>query len=270
MTAPRNAESPASVIALLTDFGVQDPFVGVMKAVIWARCPGIAIVDLTHAVAPQNVVEGAFWLERAFRWLPPGAVCVAVVDPGVGTERRALAVAAHGRTFLGPDNGLLAAAVASDPNRRVYEIDVSKIALPVPSRTFHGRDVFAPAAAEIAAGRVQLSALGPIVVESVPSPVPDLKVGSGQVEGTVVTIDRFGNLITNISAESIAGFARPRVLIGGRDLPVRETYADVPVGQQLALVNAFGTIEVAERDGNAASTLGLGRGASAVVLPTAG
>lgn len=259
----------ASVIALLTDFGVDDPFVGVMKAVIWARCPGASIVDLTHAVAPQNVLEGAFWLERTFRWLPAGAVCIAVVDPGVGTERRALAVEAHGRIFVGPDNGLLAAAVCSDSDRRVYGIDITMLGVPTPSKTFHGRDVFAPVAAEIAAGRLRPSDLGPARAELSPSPVPELKVGAAEVEGIVVTVDRFGNLITNITVESIARVARPCVRIAGHTFPIRETYADVPVGQQLALVNAFGTVEIAERDGNAALTLRLGPGASAVVTPSA-
>src|SRR5262245_13106860 len=131
-----SGRSAAGVIALLTDFGTVDPFVGVMKGVIWARCPGVAIADLTHAVPPQNVAEGSFWLERSFRWFAAGSVFVAVVDPGVGTERCALVVEAHDRVFIGPDNGLLAAAVSSDPHRRIHEIDIAKVGLATPSRTF--------------------------------------------------------------------------------------------------------------------------------------
>jgi S-adenosylmethionine hydrolase len=253
------------VIGLLTDFGTIDPFVGVMKAVIWSRCPGAAIADLTHAIQPQNVVEGAFWLERAFYWFPEGSILVAVVDPGVGTARRALAVEAHGRVFVGPDNGVLAAAVWSDPKRRVYEIEVAKLGLAVPSRTFHGRDVFAPVAAEIASGRLRPSGVGPPRPEIVASPVPPIDVGAGRAQGVVVTVDRFGNLITNITAESIAHIERPRLLIAQHEFPIRETYADVSPGEFVALLNAFGTVEVARRDGDAASSLDLGRGASAVV-----
>jgi S-adenosyl-L-methionine hydrolase (adenosine-forming) len=265
LTGVENGRSAGTVIALLTDFGTADPFVGVMKGVIWGRCPGVAIADLTHAISPQNVAEGAFWLERSFRWFGAGTVFVAVVDPGVGTERRALVVEAHDRVFVGPDNGLLSAAVSQDPKRRAYEIDVVKVGLPAPSRTFHGRDVFAPVAAEIAAGRIRPPDLGPAGRDLAPSPVPAPVVRAGQVEGTVVTIDRFGNLITNITAESIASIEEPCVRMGEREFSIRETYSDVAPGHCLGLVNAFGTVEVALRDGDAASSLGLGRGASALV-----
>lgn len=260
-----NGRSAGTVIALLTDFGTADPFVGVMKGVIWARCPGVAIADVTHAISPQNVVEGAFWLEKTFRWFAAGTVFVAVVDPGVGTERRGLVIEAHDRVFIGPDNGVLAGAVASDAARRVYEIDTVKVGLPVPSRTFHGRDVFAPAAAEIVAGRIVPPDFGRAASDFVPSPVPAPVLQGEQVEGIVVTIDRFGNLITNIAAESIAAIEQPHVRIGNHDFRIRETYADVPAGHCLGLINAFGTVEVAQRDGDAASSLGLGRGASASV-----
>jgi S-adenosyl-L-methionine hydrolase (adenosine-forming) len=264
LTRVENGRSAGRIVALLTDFGTADPFVGVMKAVIWGRCPGASIVDLTHAVSPQNVVEGAFWLERTFKWFGAGSVFVAVVDPGVGTDRRALVVEAHDRVFVGPDNGLLAASVLSDAQRRVYEIDVVKAGLPAPSRTFHGRDVFAPVAAEIAQGRIRPSDFA-LTRDLAPSPVPELAVLAEQVEGTVVTVDRFGNLITNITAESIATIDRPCLRIADLELPIRETYSDVAPGHCLALLNAFDTVEVAQRDGSAAALLNLGRGASALV-----
>jgi S-adenosylmethionine hydrolase len=261
---------PGGVIALLTDFGTDDPFVGVMKAVIWGRCPGASVADVTHAVLPQNVAEGAFWLERTFRWFARGSVFVAVVDPGVGTARRALVVEAHDRVFLGPDNGLLTAAVSSDPHRRVYEIDIARIGLPEPSRTFHGRDVFAPVAAEIASGRIRPSDVGSVRHGLTASALPPLDIGRGQVRGTVVTVDRFGNLITNITVQSIAAIERPRVALAPHEFPILETYADVAPGECLALVNAFGSVEVAQRDGSAAASLQLGRGASAVVRAGSG
>lgn len=261
---PAPHEAPGRpVIALLTDFGTRDPFVGVMKGAILRRCPGASIVDLTHAVPPQSVSEGAFWLDRCVPWLPSRTVFVAVVDPGVGTERRPLVVEARSMVFVGPDNGLLAPAL-DDAGRRVFEIDPSTSGLAVPSRTFHGRDVFAPVAAEIAAGRMAACDAGPPVADPVPSALARPEVHEDFVEGSVVTIDRFGNLITNIDERHVA-VDGAGVSAGTLDLPISKTYGDVPSGGFLALVNSFGTIEVARRDGDASAALGLGRGARVVL-----
>jgi S-adenosylmethionine hydrolase len=251
--------------ALLTDFGTRDPFVGVMKGVVLSRCPDAAIIDLSHDVPPQNVGEGAFWLERSFRFLPEGAVVVAVVDPGVGTARRALAARAHGRLFVGPDNGLLAPVLASDGRAETRAVSLERLGLPPPSRTFHGRDVFAPVAAELAVGRLALSDVGPEVADVVPCPRLPPARKPGRVEGTVVTVDRFGNLITDIDRTLISDLGEVVVEVGSLGLELAETYADAGRGDYVAIVNAFDTVEIARRDGNAEAALGLGRGSRVVV-----
>jgi S-adenosylmethionine hydrolase len=253
------------VVALLTDFGLVDPFVGVMKAVIVARCPEVTLLDVTHAVPAQSIAEGAFWLERSFRWFPPGTVFVAVVDPGVGSARRAIVAEAHGRTFLGPDNGLLFPTLVSDPDARVHAIDPGSLGLPPPSATFHGRDVFAPVAADLAARRLSPSSVGPRVEQPVAGGFPRVTRRAGDVEGEVVTVDHFGNLITNV--EGGPSPLGATVELGGAAVPLVRTYADANPGDLIALVNAFDVVEIAQRDGNAARALALGRGARVVLHP---
>ncbi|HEX4477809.1 MAG TPA: SAM-dependent chlorinase/fluorinase [Polyangiaceae bacterium] len=259
------------VIALLTDFGTRDPFVGVMKGVILSRCPAAAVVDLTHEIPPQRIEEAAFWLERCFRGFPEETVFVAVVDPGVGSSRAALVARAHGKWFVGPDNGVLAGVLELDGARQVRRIDPARLGLPMPSRTFHGRDVFSPVAAELASGRLTLHAFDARDVSdatsvpfvALPKRVPVVQVD--RIEGTVVTVDRFGNLITNVAAGLLERLAGAVVEVGGARAPLRETYSDVESGALVALVNAFDVLEVAERDGDAAKTLGVGREATVLV-----
>jgi len=265
-------ESPAppglGVITLLTDFGLADPFVGVMKGVIVSRFAEARIVDLCHGVAPQQIEEGAFWLERSFRWFPPGSVHVAVVDPGVGSVRRAIAVRAAGHYFVAPDNGILSGPLWNEA-AEVRALDLHSLGLPEPSRTFHGRDVFAPVAAELASGRVRFDALGNIC-RAERGALERCVVDDLGIQGKVMTVDRFGNLITNIEASLLDSFQPPRVWVGGRACPVVQTYSDAAEEELVALVNAFSTLEVAVRNGNAAGYLGLGRGAPVRVERTAG
>jgi S-adenosyl-L-methionine hydrolase (adenosine-forming) len=255
----------SGVVALLTDFGTDDPFVGVMKGVILSRFPAVRLVDLTHGIRPQDVVHGAFWLERSFRWFPGGTVHLAVVDPGVGTERAALAARAHGQLFLGPDNGLLAEVLARDGSAEVRRIEPSRLALPVPSATFHGRDLFAPIAAELAAARLAFEAVGPEAQPSVGRLLAPPVRGADCVSGSVVCADRFGNLISNVEAHLLDGVRRPLVEIAGITRPLLRTYGEAAPGDYVAVVNAFDTVEVAIRDGNAALALGAGRGTPVVV-----
>lgn len=256
------------VIALLTDFGTRDPFVGVMKGVILSRCPAATVVDLTHDIPPQRIEEAAFWLERVFRGFPDETVFVAVVDPGVGSSRAALVARAHRKWFVGPDNGVLAGVLELDPARQVRRVDPARLGLPTPSRTFHGRDVFSPVAAELASGRLMLDALDVSEAASVPfvalpkrAPVVQVE----RIEGTVVTVDRFGNLITNVTAGLLDRIDVAVVEVGGARAPLRETYSDVLPGALVALVNAFDVLEVAERDGDAAKSLGVGRDTTVLV-----
>jgi S-adenosylmethionine hydrolase len=257
----------SGIITLLTDFGTRDPFVGVMKGVLLGRCPAAKIVDLTHEVAAQQVPGGAFWLAKTYAWFPAGTLHLAVVDPGVGTDRAGLVASAGGHLFIAPDNGLLAPALARDPASQARRIDPELLGLSVPSRTFHGRDVFAPVAAEILAGRLEWDAVGPLQTELVPLPTTPVRRHGAEVRGTVVTVDHFGNLITNIEAEDLVGIDDPLVSLDTASCPLRGTYGEVPSGELLGLVGSFGTLEVACRDGNAERTTGSTRGARVVVRP---
>jgi S-adenosyl-L-methionine hydrolase (adenosine-forming) len=259
----------SGVITLLTDFGTEDPFVGVMKGVILGHFPEARIVDLTHGIGAQDVAHGAFWLERSFRWFPAGTVHVAVVDPGVGTARAPLCVRAAQHVFVGPDNGLLAGIIARERGAEVRAIDLAAAGLPPPSATFHGRDVFAPVAAQLSARRRAFDEIGPPASASVGPVQPGAERLGTDVRGSVVCADRFGNLITNVDSSLISDFTRPEVEIQGIVRPLVRTYADGEVSDYVAVVNAFGTVELALRDGNAARALGAGPG-SAVIVRSSG
>jgi S-adenosylmethionine hydrolase len=240
-----------SVITLLTDFGTADSYVAEVKGVLLTAAPDATVVDVTHDVPPGDVTAAQYVLGRVWRRFPRGTVHLAVVDPRVGTWRRALALAAGGHFFVGPDNGIFTALLDG----------AEVVALPVPpdaAPTFHGRDVFAPAAAALAGG-APLAVLGTPYAAALRRelPVPERK--GDDVAGIVLLADRFGNLITNIGATMLPDEAVVRVgtrLVG----PVRRTFADVLPGELLGYVGSGGTIEVAVRDGNAAETLGAGRG----------
>jgi len=258
--------TPSGIITLLTDFGTRDPFAGVMKGVIWARFSDARIVDLTHEVPPQDIAFGAFWLERSLHWFPPGTVHVAVVDPGVGSDRRALAARAGDQYLLGPDNGVLAAALERARDVEVRALDLVQLELVTHGRTFHGRDVFAPIAAELAARRWSLGDLGPSVADFCASPLPQPRVVVGAVEGEVVAVDRFGNLMTNIEADLVSRVVNPRIQIGDEVLGLVGTYADIRPGEVAGLIDSFDVLEIAERDGSAARRLGAHSGARVRVL----
>ena len=266
----RTARIAASgVVTLTTDFGLRDPFVGVMKGQLLVRFREVRIVDLTHEVLAHWPAEAGFWLARSFRYFPPGTVHVAVVDPGVGTARDIAIVECEGHVFLAPDNGLLGNVVESAASvtlRRVEPKALARIHIGAASATFHGRDIFAPMAAELAAGRIQPSDLGPVVPELIPGWLEEPVVAPGQVTGSVVTIDHFGNLITNIDAKLLNGIPHAVVRVPGKELPLRRTYADVRPGEYLALVNSFGVVEIARAEQSAAEGLGLDRGAPIAIV----
>ncbi|MEW6770806.1 MAG: SAM-dependent chlorinase/fluorinase [Bacillota bacterium] len=238
----------AGPVVLLTDFG-WGVYAGVMKGVILSICPGVQVVDLTHDVAPQNVREGAWLLLTNFAWFPKGSIFVAVVDPGVGTERKALAVKAADYYFLGPDNGLLYPAAVRAGIAGVIELDPPADA----SRTFHGRDVFAPAAARLAAGAPfsELGRPGVIAVR--------LDFHLADREGEVVTIDRFGNVVTNLPPLP-ARRSYTVTLAGGRfraEIPCFATYAGAPEDTLFLVTGSGGTLELSVRNGAAAPRLGV-------------
>ncbi|MEZ4229691.1 MAG: SAM-dependent chlorinase/fluorinase [Polyangiaceae bacterium] len=255
----------SGVLTLLTDFGLSDPFVGIMHGVVLQRAPGTRIVDLTHHVQPQDVRAGAFYLRHAFHWFPRGTVHVAVVDPGVGSQRRALVVSVQGHCFVLPDNGLVGEVLALARRRgdqaEVRAIDTGSpaLGLDLASHTFHGRDLFAPVGARLVAGLAQAE-VGPEVHEVVPTPNQAvLKLANG-FEAEVVVVDHFGNGITNLELAEYCPAAlkepkRFRVRVQHLDLPLVRTYSEVADGELCALVNSFGTLEIAERNGSAARQL---------------
>lgn len=269
MASPRTQfDQPSGVITLTTDFGLSDPFVGVMKGAILGRFAAARIVDLTHEVLAHWPVEAGFWLQRSFQYFPPGTVHVAVVDPGVGTARELVCVLVAEQLLLAPDNGLLAPVVEAHADAQILRLDPAlwtPLQLPRPSATFHGRDIFAPLAAELAAGRVRPQQLGVPVDQLVPSWLEPPQLAPNTISGVVVTFDHFGNLLTNIDAKLLAGFVEPLVHIGHQVLPLRRTYGDVRPGEFVALVNSFAVLEVACAEGNAADRLGVSRGAPVVV-----
>lgn len=253
------------LITLLTDFGHSDPFVGVMKGVIYGRLPRARLVDLCHGIRPQSVAEGAYWLDRCQLWFPPGTLHVAVVDPGVGTERATLAAHIAGQYFLLPDNGLLSQRLLDCPGADVRAVALAPLGIRPQSATFHGRDVFAPLATLLASGARSFIELGEPVVP-MPSVLPQPRLEHDGVEGEVVTVDRFGNLISNIDASHVHERRATEVAIGDRIVPLRRTYGDAAAGELLALINAFDSLEIAERDGAAERRLGLSLGAKVRLL----
>ena len=246
-----------SVVTLLTDFGTADGYVAEVKGTILSRAPEAVLVDVTHDLPAQDVEAGRLALARYWRKFPPGTVHLAVVDPDVGSARPALAVASDGRFLVGPDNGILSPALLVGGARAV--------ALPVPpsaSPTFHARDVFAPAAAMLASGS-PVDALGKPVDDPVIRRTAEARrLPDGAIEGQIIAVDRFGNAVTNLVAAH-GGV----VEVGTLKLPVRRTYADVTPGMPLALSGSSGLVEIAVRDGNAAASLGLGRGGIVLLRP---
>lgn len=250
------------LITLLTDFGHLDPYVGVMKGVILARCPGARVVDLTHEIDAQEVGEANFALRGSHPYFPPGTIHVVVVDPGVGSTRRILCARSHGMLFLAPDNGVLTGVVGEQDEVRLVENRTlfrdEKV-----SNTFHGRDIFAPVAAHLAGGGAFEEvgpATGGLVELDLPRPVPQQ---DGGLLGAVIHVDRFGNLITNIredDLESLEDGCR-NVTFRGQQIgnPV-DSYAAVPHGAPLAVVDSFGFLEIAVNSGNAAKHFNAERG----------
>jgi S-adenosyl-L-methionine hydrolase (adenosine-forming) len=240
------------IITLLTDFGTADSYVGEVKGALLSLAPQATLVDVTHDIAPGDITAGSYVLGRVWRTFPAGTVHLAVVDPGVGTRRRVLAADIAGHRFVAPDNGLLSDVFA------VAHADV--VSLPIPpaaSRTFHGRDVFAPAAARLAQGGA-LSVLGAAVSDLVHLPPRRLRTEGADLIGQVVHVDRFGTLVTNLPASAVAPGTVVR--LGTHAVAVHATFADVPPGSPVAFVGSGGTLEVAIRDGRADVALGVSRG----------
>ncbi len=253
-------------ITLLTDFGHQDVYVGVMKGVLAERCPDANVVDLCHEIQPQNVAQAAYLLETSYAYFPAAAVHVVVVDPGVGTERGIVCLRTQGYTFLAPDNGVLGPITKRAAIEALVSVTNAAFFLDDVSATFHGRDIFAPVAAALASG-VDLDELGPRIERVKALDAAEPKLGeAGQLLGQVIHVDRFGNLITNITADALRAYCDARqsvnVHVGAVGIcGVSQTYADVGPGEWVALIGSTSRLEISVNHGDAARLAGCGIGA---------
>ena len=263
--------APARVITLMTDFGTSDHYVGVMKAVILNINPQIEIVDITHAIPPQDIHGAAFLIDSAYRYFPTGTIHVIVVDPGVGSERRAIVCQTATGYFVCPDNGILTHILRNEERVHTVAVENSAYFLPQVSNTFHGRDIFAPVAAHLSRG-VPIDKLGSPVAQPLQLPVPKPEITDKAVIGQVIWIDSFGNLVTNISheiLEALEGQNSVVIRAGGAEIDrLNRSYAESAVGEALAIVGSFNRLEISINQGNAAQVLDLKRGDTITICMT--
>ncbi len=249
-----------AIITLLSDFGLRDHFVSAMKGVILGLNPDLTLVDISHLVPPQDIFTGAFILGQAYSCFPPGTIHLAVVDPGVGTARKALAVSAGGHFFVAPDNGILTCVLEAQQDCAAYEIAAEHYYRKPVSSTFHGRDIFAPIAAWISRG-IPLHQLGPALPNPVRLKIPaPMRVQDALIQGSILAVDQFGNLITNLKPGDIPRSFK--VLAGQREITnLRKTYGEGSPGEIFIVPGSTGYLEIAVKDGSAASVLNLRSGA---------
>lgn len=262
------------IITLTTDFGTSDTYVGIMKGVILSINPKAQIVDLTHAIPPQDIYEAAFSIYAARSYFPKGTIHIIVVDPGVGSERQAIVSHIDNAFFVCPDNGVLSYLLHSAENAGAHPIASVAIQnaayyLPEVSNTFHGRDIFAPVAAHLSLG-VPFDDIGPRVKTLVRLPIPKVDTSGDTLIGQIIKIDRFGNLITNISKGTFEAFlndgVKYEIRTGNASLNrLNAAYADAEIGEPLAIMGSLALLEIAVNGGNAEKQLGLKRGEAAVI-----
>ncbi len=259
------------LITLTTDFGISDAYVGVMKGVILGINPNVQIVDITHAVPPQDIHEAAFLIHSMYPYFPEGTIHTVVVDPGVGSDRRAIVCQTDRASFVCPDNGILTYLLQEIENgdeqpTRVVEIENEDYFLPAVSNTFHGRDIFAPVAAHLSLA-VPLENIGPPVQNLVRLPIPMFYVSEHKLTGQIIKIDRFGNAITNIPEDALpTNMSTYEIRIGQTYLTrINRAYAESEVGELLAIIGSFGMLEIAVNGGSAVERLGLKRGDAVII-----
>lgn len=243
------------IITLTTDFGLSDPFVGIMKGVILGIAPEAHIVDISHEIRSYDIVEGAFLIDSTYRYFPEGTVHVVVVDPGVGSARRPLAASAHGHFFVAPDNGVLSAVLENE----VYHITNRSLFLDAVSQTFHGRDIFSPVAAHLVKG-TPIDLVGPRILDFVKKPLPRPRPQGDKLVGSVLRIDKFGNIITNLRLKDLS----EDFTISVAGLPITRlcsNFSEADPGEFFAIEGSTGFIELALNQGSAADKLKVARGA---------
>ncbi len=241
------------LITLTTDFGTKDPYVGAMKGVISSLCPQASIVDLSHSITRHSIKEASLFLLASVPYFPPGSIHVVVIDPGVGTERKPIAVSSARQIFVCPDNGLLTYFIQRHGLGEMRIISHPDCMLPERSPTFDGRDLFAPSAARLACG-FPFANVGPRLKKIQTLRTPPIERKGRVIRGRIIHVDVFGNLITNIPRSSVTG--RSRVVLGGMEIPnIEKTYGSVAQGEIVALWGSFGFLEVAVNCGSAADQL---------------
>jgi hypothetical protein len=251
------------LITLTSDFGVHDPYVGIMKSRIVLRAPQIPVIDLTHQITPFAPEEAGYWLYCCYPQFPPGTTHVAVVDPGVGSARAIVVLSAAEQYFVAPDNGLLGLVAASCTDAAAYRVEadgLEGLQLPARSATFHGRDVMGPLAAELAAGRVSPEQLGPRHELHPGRLRPATRASDGSVRGSVAVIDHYGNALTTIPAAALGALRRVQLQPGGRSLRLVRTYAEAEPGECVALINSASMLELCARQASAAVVLNVRAG----------
>jgi len=258
------------IVTLLSDFGLRDPYVAEMKAVILSICPDALFVDISHKIRKFDVRMGAFILSQAAPYFPSGTIHVAVVDPGVGTERRPIIIETERSFYVGPDNGLLVLSAQREEISRIYEIANPKFTLKNVSRTFHGRDIFSPAAAYLAKG-IPPSHFGPEIHDPVTPSFTEPTVQQNEIRGEVIQIDGFGNIITNVALKDLKtiGVEEGKSLslkLGGRDLTLRlcSAYNQVPRKTLLAIIGGSGFLEISVNQGDASQVFSVEPGEEVV------
>jgi S-adenosyl-L-methionine hydrolase (adenosine-forming) len=254
----------SSLITLTTDFGTRDGYVAQMKGVILGINPKARLIDVTHDVVPFDVMGAALVLKGLSEYFPAGTTHVAVVDPGVGSNRRGIVMRLDGRSYVGPDNGLFSWVFQRSRSREVREISNPNLLLPKPHPTFHGRDVFAPVAAHLSLG-IAFQDVGHVIEDPVMLNIPKPVQTETGIEGEIICIDRFGNLTSNIEAGILS---RPvdSVQIAGRKMKgIKRYFSEVPAGSPVALINSFGFLEIAVNLGNASLDLGVQKGSQLTV-----
>jgi S-adenosyl-L-methionine hydrolase (adenosine-forming) len=260
---------PNAIITLTTDYGTNDHLVGTLKGVILSINPDVTIVDITHHVTPYDLLDGALAIGSAFEYFPPRTIHIVVVDPGVGTERRPLLVTAENQYFVAPDNGVLSVVYDRDPNVVVRHANAEHYYRQPVSKTFHGRDVFAPVGAWLSKGW-QTASMGGEIQDYKRMTLPRPKTSNGVVTGVVLRIDGFGNLVTNFRAEDLSEGARRdgkvHFQVGKHSVSrLVETFALGNAGEPIAYVGSSGYVEIAVNKGNAARALAISRGAPVIL-----
>lgn len=262
------------IITLTTDYGTSDVFAGVMTGVILSINPDVNVVDITHNVLPHDILDGALAIGNAFKYFPPKTVHVVVVDPGVGTERRPILVAGDQHYFVAPDNGVLSSVFDQCESLHVWNLISEHYFRQPVSKTFHGRDIFAPVAAWLTKSW-QTSSFGEPITDFVRFSLPKVKVSEEGVKGVVLRTDHFGNLITNLTPQDVPALLSPdgnlSINIGKEKITkLVQTFAEGVAGEPVALIGSSGYLEISVNRGNAAKALGAGRGAEVTVASSPG